>query len=183
MPCLSFLIGRRIIGHPIPSSKNYTTQYLYHSLFDGICKEKRHPQRECLLLNWQLPILPVRLQTSTFGVYVLNYCVRYGNRWNHIASVTRYSFWMNHVHSKLYRRNAMYSLRTISGRVLLKETHSLRFRFARSKRLVKVCASLRSFKLNSLLKLSPRLISIGPLHALRHFHSQPIYLVFFKESY
>ena len=43
-------------------------------------------------INWQLPILPVRLQTSTFGVYVLNYCVRYGNRWNHIASVTRYSF-------------------------------------------------------------------------------------------
>ena len=32
-------------------------------------------------------------------------------------------------------------------------------------------------------KLSPRFISIGPLHALRHFHSQPIYLVFFKESY
>ena len=33
------------------------------------------------------------------------------------------------------------------------------------------------------MKLSPRFISIGPLHALRHFHSQPIYLVFFKESY
>ena len=38
--------------------------------------------------NQQLPILPVRRQTSTFGVYVLNCCVRYGNRWCHIAIVT-----------------------------------------------------------------------------------------------
>ena len=35
----------------------------------------------------------------------------------------------------------------------------------------------------SFRKISPRFISTGPLHALRHFHSQPIYLVFFKESY
>ncbi len=77
----------------------------------------------------------------------------------------------------------MYRYERSQDEFFSKETHSLRFRFARSKRLVKVCASLRSFKLNSLLKLSPRLISIGPLHALRHFHSQPIYLVFFKESY
>ena len=40
--------------------------------------------------NQQLPILPVRFQTSTFGVYELNYCVRYGNRWNLIAIVTEY---------------------------------------------------------------------------------------------
>ena len=31
-------------------------------------------------INQQLPILPGRLQPSTFGVYVLNYCVRNGNR-------------------------------------------------------------------------------------------------------
>ena len=65
----------------------------------------------------------------------------------------------------------------------LKETHSLHFRFARSKRLIQICASLRSFIFDSLLKLSPRLISIGPLHMLPRFHSQPIYLVVFKESY
>ena len=41
--------------------------------------------------NRQLPILPGRLQPSTFGVYVLNYCVRNGNRWDHIAIITGYS--------------------------------------------------------------------------------------------
>ena len=40
------------------------------------------------LSNRQLPILPGRLQPSTFGVYVLNYCVRNGNRWSHIAIIT-----------------------------------------------------------------------------------------------
>ena len=35
----------------------------------------------------------------------------------------------------------------------------------------------------SLLKSSPRPISIGPLHALLHFHSRPIYLVVYKGSY
>ena len=28
------------------------------------------------------------LQASTFGLYVLNCCVRYGNRWNHIGIIT-----------------------------------------------------------------------------------------------
>ena len=41
-----------------------------------------------LYSNRQLPILPGRLQPSTFGVYVLNYCVRNGNRWIHIAIIT-----------------------------------------------------------------------------------------------
>ena len=41
--------------------------------------------------NRQLPILPGRLQPSTFGVYVLNYCVRNGNRWDHIAIITGYT--------------------------------------------------------------------------------------------
>ena len=40
------------------------------------------------LLNQQLPILPGRFQPSTFGVCGLNYCVRYGNRWNPTAIVT-----------------------------------------------------------------------------------------------
>ena len=34
-----------------------------------------------------------------------------------------------------------------------------------------------------LSKLSPRPISTGPLRALRHFHSRPIYLVVYKGSY
>ena len=43
-------------------------------------------KNECL--NQQLPILPGRFQPSTFSVYGLNYCVRYGNRWNPIAIAT-----------------------------------------------------------------------------------------------
>ena len=38
--------------------------------------------------NQQLPNLPGRFQPSTFGVCGLNYCVRYGNRWNPTAIVT-----------------------------------------------------------------------------------------------
>ena len=40
------------------------------------------------MLNQRLPILPGRLQPSTFGVYELNYCVRDGNRWILIAIAT-----------------------------------------------------------------------------------------------
>ena len=55
----------------------------------GSCtsKKKTHPQ-VCLWLNQRLPILPGRLQPSTFGVYELNYCVRDGNRWTLIAIAT-----------------------------------------------------------------------------------------------
>ena len=49
--------------------------------------KKTNPQ-VCLLLNQRLPILPGRLQPSTFGVYELNYCVRDGNRWTLIAIAT-----------------------------------------------------------------------------------------------
>ena len=60
-----------------------------------------HLLRKYMASNRQFPNLPGRLQPSTFGVYVLNYCVRYGNRWDHIAIATR--FVSVHVHSKLYR--------------------------------------------------------------------------------
>ena len=39
-------------------------------------------------VNQRLPILPGRLQPSTFGVYELNYCVRDGNRWTLVAIAT-----------------------------------------------------------------------------------------------
>ena len=39
----------------------------------------------------------------------------------------------------------------------------------------------RHFRLR--FKLSPRLISTGPLHSSPNFHSQPINLVVYKESY
>ena len=53
----------------------------------GSHTKKTHPQ-VCLYVNQQLPILPGRLQPSTFGVYELNYCVRDGNRWILIAIAT-----------------------------------------------------------------------------------------------
>ena len=34
------------------------------------------------------PILPDRFQSSTFGAQRLNFCVRYGYRWNPLAIVT-----------------------------------------------------------------------------------------------
>ena len=49
---------------------------------------KKHTPSGMPLSNQQLPILPGRLQPSTFGVYELNYCVRDGNRWILIAIAT-----------------------------------------------------------------------------------------------
>ena len=49
---------------------------------------KRKAPANASASNRQLPILPARLQASTFGLYVLNCCVRYGNRWNHIGIIT-----------------------------------------------------------------------------------------------
>jgi hypothetical protein len=51
--------------------------------------KKRHPRAQVPSLNWQLPILPARLQASTFGLWMLNCCVRYGNRWFHPGIITR----------------------------------------------------------------------------------------------
>ena len=45
---------------------------------------------DAFTLNQQLPILPDRHQSSTFGVYELNYCVRDGNRWSLVAIVTEF---------------------------------------------------------------------------------------------
>ena len=47
----------------------------------------------------------------------------------------------------------------------------------------KLLVRSRSRSFGSLLKSSPRPISAGQLHTLLCFHTQPIYLVFFKGSY
>ena len=47
-----------------------------------------HFTKAAVKKNRQLPILPGRLQPSTFGLLMLNYCVRYGNRWNHQGIIT-----------------------------------------------------------------------------------------------
>ena len=51
-------------------------------------KEKRHSFEYRFIGFRQLPILPGRFQPSTFSVWRLNFCVRYGNRWNPPAIVT-----------------------------------------------------------------------------------------------
>ena len=54
-----------------------------------------------LLTDQRLPILPGRLQPSTFGVHVLNCRVRYGYGWVHMAIITGFYFFAP---SKLHRR-------------------------------------------------------------------------------
>ena len=62
----------------------------YKSVLVRAQKQRANPLGLTLyfMLNQQLPILPGRLQPSTFGVYELNYCVRDGNRWILIAIAT-----------------------------------------------------------------------------------------------
>ena len=82
--------------------------------------------------------------------------------------------------SKLYRRRNDLVANILVNRLSSCFTmwNSLASRcFARSKRFA------HSFRCGSLLKSSPRPISIGPLHAFLHFHSRPIYLVVYKGSY
>ena len=45
-------------------------------------QRKKEALRLPLRGNRQRPILPGRVQPSTFGTGELNYCVRYGNRWD-----------------------------------------------------------------------------------------------------
>ena len=48
----------------------------------GCANEKSTSESRCFRGNRQRPILPGRVQPSTFGTGELNYCVRYGNRWD-----------------------------------------------------------------------------------------------------
>ena len=52
---------------------------VYHILLP---KAKKGSISASLKENRQRPILPGRVQPSTFGTEELNYCVRYGNRWD-----------------------------------------------------------------------------------------------------
>ena len=59
------------------------TRWLRHiPVFLWKCKEKSTSRARCFKGNRQRPILPGRVQPSTFGTGELNYCVRYGNRWD-----------------------------------------------------------------------------------------------------
>ena len=73
------------------------SQVLYRLSYRGVMDSNES-------FNRQLPILPARHQASTFDLWMLNYCVRYGNRWIHPGIITGYLI-ERHVLSKLYRRN------------------------------------------------------------------------------
>ena len=45
------------------------------------------------------PILPGRVQPSTFGAEGLNFCVRYGNRWDPFAIATGNRFIFQGLHT------------------------------------------------------------------------------------
>ena len=79
-------------------------------------------------VNRQLPILPARHQASTFGLWMLNYCVRYGNRWNHPGIITGY-IERTSVLSKLYRRkkyilDSCIKERKIASRFCVSDSHA-----------------------------------------------------------
>ena len=50
--------------------------------YESTKQQKKEAFRLPLRGNRQRPILPGRVQPSTFGTGELNYCVRYGNRWD-----------------------------------------------------------------------------------------------------
>ena len=70
---------------------NYSIRRRMRQYFSCCLFNKKDALASVFSCNRQRPILPARLQTSTFGVRVLNYCVRHGNRWNHTAIITGYS--------------------------------------------------------------------------------------------
>ena len=157
------------------------------------------------MTNRQCSILPGRFHPSTFDLWMLNYCVRYGNRWNHSGIITGYSveFTYLYVPSKLYRRKVGYKHFILwqlphYGGQCQPIIFALQARFlghlALHKRFARklACGSLfiaydllpnRLRSWTSQYKISPRHISTGPLHMLPRFYSQPICLVFFKVSY
>ena len=61
---------------------------LRERLFRILTNKKAPDESSAFCVNRQLPILPARHQASTFGLWMLNYCVRYGNRWNHPGIIT-----------------------------------------------------------------------------------------------
>ena len=131
---------------------------------------------------------------------MLNYCVRNGNRWNHLAIVTRF---FKRLLSQNYTEEKLVTNISNHGGQCQPIIFALQARFlghlALHKRFAckQACGSLfityeaftnQLHPPGSLLrcfsnKISPRHISTGPLHMLPRFYSQPICLVFFKVSY
>ena len=119
------------------------------------------------LQNRQFPILPARLQTSTFGLWMLNYCVRYGNRWNHLGNITGYFV-------EIFSQNYTEDFHDTNIPLFERSTSANQFRSSSS--FLGTFSPAACFPIASALgqacnKISPRHISISPLHPLRNFHS------------
>ena len=71
---------------PRPYGAGYDTPPHGEFFIVNYCNLPKQQKKEAFLLplrgNRQRPILPGRVQPSTFGTGELNYCVRYGNRWD-----------------------------------------------------------------------------------------------------
>ena len=105
-------------------------------------------------------IFPGRRQPSIFDADELNFCVRYGNRWDLIAISTGFqSYALNIIslHSKLTFSAVTSKSNKVSSCLCFRFTHNI--------------------------WSSPRPISTCKLHASRRFHFRPINLVVFKGSY
>ena len=109
--------------------------------------------------NRQLPNLPGRLQPSTFGVWVLNFCVRDGNRCATQPSPP------DPACPNLPGFPERFVLRCIGIHSCIPQNYT--------------GEEIGHFNKKS----GPRRISAGPLHASRRSHSLPINLVVFKAPY
>ena len=71
---------------PRPYGAGYDTPPHGEFFYCQLLQSSKTTKKEAFLLplrgNRQRPILPGRVQPSTFGTGELNYCVRYGNRWD-----------------------------------------------------------------------------------------------------
>ena len=97
--CCFFLALCVVLPHP-GSMVCFLSIYFY--------TRKKRLHKADAFVNRQLPILPGRFHPSTFGLWMLNYCVRYGNRWNHSGIITGYM----RVFSQNYTEEEMIWLRT-----------------------------------------------------------------------
>ena len=120
-----------------------------------------------------LPIFTVRLQTSIFGRSELNFRVRNGNGWTlALISTNLLSFEKESKQRKLHKSSCFYFSK--DDLFLHPENRTVkRFPLPAS-----VCISS-----SDLFRSSPRLISIGQLHTLPHFHLRPIYDIVYVEPY
>ena len=128
--------------------------------------KKKNEQKLVLKINSGNVLLSQGLCPSTISAEKLNFRVRYGYGWVLFAIITR------NLISK-YRRLFMLliSIWAFLGFLVLRKLHC------------DCKAVLKDFFPLSGFWWSPRPISIGQLHALLHFHSQPIYQIFSLGSY